>query len=71
MFFYTYSLILINSLVHSPEDEQSILETSSCNQPVLFRTIYFSKENLYIVSPQTVFTDSYKVNIIHVALFYL
>ena len=29
---------------------------SSCYQPVLFRTIYYSKENFYMVSLQTVFT---------------
>ena len=32
------------------------IETSSCNQPVLFRTIYYSKEKFYMVSPQTVLT---------------
>ena len=38
----------------SSEDDQSILiKTLSCNQPVLFRTIYCAKENVYMVSPQS------------------
>ena len=43
----------------APEDNRSILiETLSCNKLVLFRTtyMYYSKENFYMVSPQTVFT---------------
>ena len=49
--------MMISNIILFPEDDQSILiETSSGNQPVLFRTIYYSKENFYMVSPQTVFT---------------
>ena len=44
-----YCTNLIYSLQFSPEDDQSILiETSSCNQPVRFRTIFYLKVNFYM-----------------------
>ena len=52
-----------NRLVTTGHSDQYVLivfrigaHWSSCNQPVLFRTNYYSKENFYMVSLQTVFT---------------
>ena len=39
-----------------PEDDQRILTRRVITMLGLFRTIYFSKESFYMVSPQTVFT---------------
>ena len=46
MCIYCDWIIMLNNDSSSLEDDQSILiKTSSCNQPVLFRTICYSKEN--------------------------
>ena len=59
IFHYSGLFLIMKSIFPkelAPEDDQStLIKTSSCNQPVLFRTIYYSKEKFYMMSPQTAF----------------